>query len=70
MRARNHIDRAGAAQVRRCGQGFAAEGPGYYVWDTDRRTVAITVLEMQAPRPRRVRRTVSRVTPQADGRER
>lgn len=70
MRARDHIDRAGAAHVRRRGLGFAAEGPGYYVWDTDRREVAITVLEMQAPVPRRARRVVSRVTPQPDSGER
>jgi hypothetical protein len=27
-------------RVRRCGSGFAAEGPGFFVWDPDRRAVA------------------------------
>jgi hypothetical protein len=28
------------ARVRRCGNGFAAEGPGYFVWDPDESAVA------------------------------
>ena len=31
-------------RVRRCGNGFAAEGPGYFVWDRDPRAVADAAL--------------------------
>lgn len=31
-------------RVRRCGQGFAAEGPGFFVWDPDPRAVADAAL--------------------------
>ncbi len=27
-------------RVRRCGAGFAAEGPGFFVWDRDSQAVA------------------------------
>ena len=29
-----------APRGRRCGTGFAAEGPGFFVWDRDSRAVA------------------------------
>ena len=32
-----------ATRVRRCGNGFAAEGPGYFVWDRDESAVAEAV---------------------------
>ena len=32
-------DRA-TPRVRRCGTGYAAEGPGFFVWDRDSRAVA------------------------------
>jgi hypothetical protein len=31
-------------RVRRCGNGFAAEGPGFFVWDPDPRAVADAAL--------------------------
>ena len=31
-------------RVRRCGNGFAAEGPGFFVWDRDPRAVADAAL--------------------------
>ena len=31
-------------RVRRCGDGFAAEGPGFFVWDRDPRAVADAAL--------------------------
>ena len=31
-------------RVRRCGNGFAAEGPGFFVWDPDARAVADAAL--------------------------
>lgn len=31
-------------RVRRCGTGFAAEGPGFFVWDRDPRAVASAAL--------------------------
>jgi len=31
-------------RVRRCGTGFAAEGPGFFVWDRDSRAVADAAL--------------------------
>jgi hypothetical protein len=31
-------------RVRRCGSGFAAEGPGFFVWDSDPRAVADAAL--------------------------
>jgi hypothetical protein len=31
-------------RVRRCGNGFAAEGPGFFVWDSDPRAVADAAL--------------------------
>jgi len=31
-------------RVRRCGSGFAAEGPGFFVWDPDPRAVADAAL--------------------------
>jgi hypothetical protein len=33
-----------APRIRRCGNGFAAEGPGFFVWDTDPRAVADAAL--------------------------
>lgn len=33
-----------APRVRRCGDGFAAEGPGFFVWDPDPRAVADAAL--------------------------
>jgi len=33
-----------APRVRRCGAGFAAEGPGFFVWDRDSRAVADAAL--------------------------
>ena len=33
-----------APRVRRCGNGFAAEGPGFFVWDPDARAVADAAL--------------------------
>ena len=33
-----------APRVRRCGNGFAAEGPGFFVWDPDPRAVADAAL--------------------------
>jgi len=33
-----------APRVRRCGSGFAAEGPGFFVWDRDPRAVADAAL--------------------------
>jgi hypothetical protein len=33
-----------ALRVRRCGNGFAAEGPGFFVWDRDPRAVADAAL--------------------------
>jgi hypothetical protein len=33
-----------APRVRRCGDGFAAEGPGFFVWDRDPRSVADAAL--------------------------
>ncbi len=35
---------ARAPRVRRCGSGFAAEGPGFFVWDRDERAVADAAL--------------------------
>jgi hypothetical protein len=35
---------ARALRVRRCGNGFAAEGPGFFVWDRDSRAVADAAL--------------------------
>ena len=37
-------DRLRAPRVRRCGNGFAAEGPGFFVWDRDPRSVADAAL--------------------------
>ena len=37
------IDRT-APRVRRCGTGFSAEGPGFFVWDRDSRAVADAAL--------------------------
>jgi len=31
-------------RVRRCGTGFSAEGPGFFVWDRDSRAVADAAL--------------------------
>jgi len=31
-------------RVRRCGNGFAAEGPGFFVWDHDESAVAEAAL--------------------------
>lgn len=31
-------------RVRRCGNGFAAEGPGFFVWDRDESAVAEAAL--------------------------
>jgi hypothetical protein len=33
-----------APRIRRCGNGFAAEGRGYFVWDPDPRAVADAAL--------------------------
>ena len=33
-----------APRVRRCGAGFSAEGPGFFVWDRDSRAVADAAL--------------------------
>lgn len=33
-----------APRVRRCGNGFAAEGPGFFVWDSDPSAVADAAL--------------------------
>mgnify|MGYP001174080903 CR=1 FL=1 len=40
---RNAID-SRAPRVRRSGAGFAAEGPGFYVWDPDPAAVADAAL--------------------------
>ena len=37
------IDRT-TPRVRRCGTGFSAEGPGFFVWDRDSRAVADAAL--------------------------
>ena len=37
------IDRT-TPRVRRCGAGFSAEGPGFFVWDRDSRAVADAAL--------------------------
>ena len=46
-------------RVRRCGDGFAAEGPGFFVWDPDARAVADAALllargALPARRPERL----------------
>jgi hypothetical protein len=41
MNARTHRS---APRVRRCGTGFAAEGPGFFVWDRDSSAVASAAL--------------------------
>jgi hypothetical protein len=57
---------AAAMRVRPWGRGFAAEGPGFFVWDEDRGAVVHALAELEgrpvrppptAPqRPRRARR--------------
>jgi hypothetical protein len=39
-----HAIRLRVPRVRRCGSGFAAEGPGFFVWDPDPRAVADAAL--------------------------
>ncbi len=39
-----HAIHSRAPRVRRCGNGFAAEGPGFFVWDPDPRAVAEAAL--------------------------
>jgi len=41
MNARTHRS---TPRVRRCGTGFAAEGPGFFVWDRDSGAVADAAL--------------------------
>jgi hypothetical protein len=36
---RRRIERT-TPRIRRCGAGFSAEGPGFFVWDRDSRAVA------------------------------
>ena len=38
------VIRSRVPRVRRCGDGFAAEGPGFFVWDPDPRAVADAAL--------------------------
>ena len=38
-------------RVRRCGRGFAAEGPGFFVWDRDPGAVADAALLLSRGAP-------------------
>ena len=54
-----NASRARAPRVRPCGNGFAAEGPGFFVWDRDARAVADAALllargALPARRPERL----------------